>query len=82
MSVLKKTGLALGLGAAAAVAIVSVGLRASHSGGLGALDPTRVAVLPFTYHGSNDDDRWLARALPVALMPLLSACASIWLSTW
>jgi len=72
----RRLGLAL-MVIAAAVAIVSVGLRASHSGGLGALDPTRVAVLPFTYHGSNDDDRWLARALPGALMPLLDGTAGM-----
>jgi TolB-like protein len=41
------------------------------------LDPGLVAVMPFTYEGSHDEDRWLASAFPVGLVPLLDGTGGL-----
>ena len=41
------------------------------------LDPGLVAVMPFTYEGSHDEDKWLARAFPVGLVPILDGTGGL-----
>ena len=63
--------------ATAAAVVVGVQILAPHAGARRALDPGLVAVLPFRYEGSDDRDRWLARALPVGLVPLLDGTGGL-----
>jgi len=41
------------------------------------LDPGLVAVMPFDFQGPHDEDRWLARAFPVGLVPLLDGTGGL-----